>query len=140
MSVNNAGLIRSLLCSASLFCAALLASPVVGAEQSADSKAASDTTVLIPVSDLEDIRRELQAVKAQNEMMREEIDIIHAEATRDWLTEQRSEEIKELVDFLGDEGLQSAPVLVKTKPNRGNNKHLADFLKVLNGLTNVLVA
>ena len=101
MSVSTAGFIQTLLRLTTLLCTALLAVPVVAFESA--ENAGSESKVLIPVSDLEDIRRELEAVKAQNELMREEIDVIHAEATRDWLTEQRAEEIKELVqDVLAD--------------------------------------
>ena len=103
MSVPTAGLIQTLLRFTTLLCTVLIASPVVAVQQGSETGSAAESKVLIPLSDLEDIRRELEAVKAQNELMREEIDVIHAEATRYWLTEQRADQIKELVqDVLAD--------------------------------------
>ena len=57
----------------------------------------------ITAADLDDIRRELEKVKNQNEQMRDQIDVLRAETQQDWMTEQRAEQIKELVqDVLAD--------------------------------------
>ena len=57
----------------------------------------------ITASDLDEIRQELEKVKSQNSRMKEEIDILRAETQQDWMTEQRAEEIKGLVqDVLAD--------------------------------------
>ncbi|MDG2423875.1 MAG: hypothetical protein P8M22_07845 [Phycisphaerales bacterium] len=107
MSVSTAASNQVLMRLITLLIAALLAVPAVS-DDTAGTTSESEPHVLIPVSDINDIKRELEAVKAQNELMRDEIDVIHAEATRDWLTEQRSEQIKELVqDVLADADTRS---------------------------------
>ncbi|MEE2906782.1 MAG: hypothetical protein VX527_03020 [Planctomycetota bacterium] len=109
MSVPTAGLIPVFLYSAAFLSAVVVASPAVAADTEESAEASTADQITIPVSDLEDIRRELEAVKAQNALMRDEIDVIHAEATRDWMTEQRAEQIKELVqDVLADADTRSS--------------------------------
>ncbi len=57
----------------------------------------------ITAADLDEIRQELEKVKNQNNRMRDEIDVLRAETQQDWMTEQRADQIKELVqDVLAD--------------------------------------
>lgn len=71
--------------------------------QMADSSPLAKEFTGITASDLDEIRQELEKVKSQNSRMKEEIDILRAETQQDWMTEQRAEEIKELVqDVLAD--------------------------------------
>jgi hypothetical protein len=52
---------------------------------------------------LESIQSELQLVRDENNQMKEEIDLLRAESSDDWMTEQRAEQIRGLVaDVLSD--------------------------------------
>ena len=58
---------------------------------------------------LEDMRTQNEKIQSENQQMREEIDFLHADATRNWLTEQRAEEVRELVqDVLADADTRSS--------------------------------
>ncbi|MBG83392.1 MAG: hypothetical protein CMJ40_02470 [Phycisphaerae bacterium] len=68
-----------------------------------DAEGLSPEFTGITAADLDDIRQELEKVKNQNERMRDQIDVLRAETQQDWMTEQRAEQIKELVqDVLAD--------------------------------------
>ena len=95
---KKANLVASLL---ALFLA--VASSQVAKGEAAVSAELSPEFTGITAADLDDIRKELEKVKNQNERMRDEIDVLRAETQQDWMTEQRAEEIKELVqDVLAD--------------------------------------
>lgn len=52
---------------------------------------------------LDELRLRLEAVQADTDDMREQVDALRAEATRDWITQQRSDELRQLVrDMLVD--------------------------------------
>jgi len=58
---------------------------------------------------LEAIQEELRLVREENQTMREEIDLLRVENTEDWMTEQRAEQIKGLVqDVLADADTRSS--------------------------------
>ena len=58
---------------------------------------------------LEAIQDELRLVRDENHQMKEEIDILRAESSDDWMTEQRAEQIKGLVaDVLADADTRSS--------------------------------
>ncbi|HBZ97470.1 MAG TPA: hypothetical protein DEO57_06450 [Phycisphaerales bacterium] len=60
---------------------------------------------------LEAIQTELKKVQQENRVMRDELDLLQAENSQDWLTEQRAEEIKGLVgDVLADADTRSSLV------------------------------
>lgn len=58
---------------------------------------------------LQAIQDELRMVQQENQAMREEIDLLQAENNQDWMTEQRAEQIKGLVqDVLADADTRSS--------------------------------
>ena len=83
---------------------ALLATPV-GMVNAAEGDQSSHEAVL------QAIQAELKKVQQENRIMRDELDLLQAENSQDWLTEQRAEEIKGLVgDVLADADTRSSLV------------------------------
>lgn len=88
------------------------------------------------------MRRELDRVRQDNQAMRGEIDQLHAENDNQWLTQQRADQIKALVqDVLADADTRAS--LLDTGMTAGWNEHFflasADgrFLLTLEGLEQI---
>lgn len=83
-------------------CLVIPPSQIAYAQVSGTSGLSSELTG-ITAADLNEIRQELEKVKNQNERMRDELDVLRAQTSQEWLTEQRAEQIRELVqDVLAD--------------------------------------